>query len=59
MSKLSKITTEPLNLNNPITVQVLGICSALAVTVKLKPAIVMGLSVFFVTALSNFIISLI
>lgn len=59
MSKLTKITTEPLNLNNPITVQVLGICSALAVTVKLKPAIVMGLSVIFVTALSNFIISLI
>jgi len=59
MSKLSKITTEPLNLNNPITVQILGICSALAVTVKLKPAIVMGLSVTFVTALSNLIISLI
>lgn len=59
MSKLTKIATEPLNLNNPITVQVLGICSALAVTVKLKPALVMGLSVIFVTALSNFIISLI
>ncbi len=58
MSKLSKLVTDPLNLNNPITVQVLGICSALAVTVKLEPAIVMGLAVTFVTAFSNAIISL-
>jgi Na+-transporting NADH:ubiquinone oxidoreductase subunit D len=59
MSKLTKLVTEPINLNNPITVQVLGICSALAVTVTLKPAVVMALSVTIVTAFSNFIISLI
>jgi len=53
-----KLLTDPLNDNNPITVQVLGICSALAVTVKLEPAIVMGISVTLVTAFSNFIISL-
>jgi Na+-transporting NADH:ubiquinone oxidoreductase subunit D len=46
-----------MNLQNPITVQVLGICSALAVTVKLKPAIVMGISVIAVTAFSNLAIS--
>lgn len=51
--------TGPLNLNNPITVQVLGICSALAVTSQLAPAIVMGLSVTVITAFSNVIISLI
>ena len=50
--------TNPLNVNNPITVQVLGICSALAVTSQLKPAIVMGLSVTVITAFSNVIISL-
>lgn len=49
----------PLNLNNPILVQVLGICSALAVTTQLEPAIVMGFSVTIITAFSNFIISLI
>jgi len=59
MSKLSKLITEPINLNNPITVQVLGICSSLAVTVTVKPAVVMALSVTIVTAFSNFIISLI
>ena len=48
----------PLNKNNPVVVQVLGICSALAVTVQLKPAIVMGLSVTIIVALSNVIISL-
>ncbi len=48
----------PINLNNPIAVQVLGICSALAVTSQLKPAIVMGLSVTVITAFSNLIISL-
>lgn len=58
MSKLSKLVTDPINLNNPITVQILGICSALAITVKLEPAVVMGLSVTFVTAFSNLIISL-
>ena len=52
-----KLITSPFNLNNPITVQVLGICSALAVTVQLKPALVMALSVTVVTAFSNLIIS--
>ena len=47
----------PLGLNNPVTVQVLGICSALAVTAKLVPAIVMGISVTIITALSNVVIS--
>lgn len=51
--------TSPMNTNNPILVQVLGICSALAVTSQLKPAIVMGLSVTIITAFSNLIISLI
>ena len=50
---------EPLHLNNPILVQVLGICSALAVTSQLKPAIVMGLAVTIITAFSNVIISII
>lgn len=50
--------TGPLNLNNPVAVQVLGICSALAVTSQLEPAIVMGLSVTAITAFSNVIISL-
>ena len=50
---------EPLHLNNPIMVQVLGICSALAVTSQLKPAIVMGLAVTIITPFSNVIISII
>ena len=54
-----EIFTGPLNLNNPVTAQVLGICSALAVTVQLEPSIVMGLSVTAVCAFSNVIISLI
>jgi Na+-transporting NADH:ubiquinone oxidoreductase subunit D len=49
---------DPLDDNNPITVQVLGICSALAVTVQVKPALIMALGVTFVTAFSNLIISL-
>jgi len=53
-----RLLREPLNDNNPITVQVLGICSALAITVKLKPAIVMALSVVFVMAVANVVISL-
>jgi Na+-transporting NADH:ubiquinone oxidoreductase subunit D len=57
MSKNLKLLKNPVNLENPITVQVLGICSALAVTVQLKPAIVMALSVTIVTAFSNLIIS--
>jgi len=52
-----KLLIEPLGKNNPITVQVLGICSALAVTVKLKPAIVMAISVTIVTAVSNLVIA--
>jgi Na+-transporting NADH:ubiquinone oxidoreductase subunit D len=55
--KQLKLLTGPINMQNPITVQVLGICSALAVTVKLKPAFVMGASVIVVTAFSNLIIS--
>lgn len=57
-SKNVKLLTSPLNMSNPITVQVLGICSALAVTAKMKPAFVMTISVIAVTALANFIISL-
>ncbi len=49
----------PFSKNNPVIVQVLGICSVLAVTVKLEPAIVMGISVIAVLAFSNVIISLI
>lgn len=56
-SKNFKLLAKPLNLENPVTVQILGICSALAVTVKLKPAIVMGISVIVVTAFSNLVIS--
>ncbi len=52
------LLTNPLNSSNPITVQVLGICSALAVTAQLKPAVVMSLSVIVVMAFSNVIISL-
>ena len=51
--------TKPLNLDNPIAVQVLGICSSLAVTSQLKPALVMGISVAIITAFSNLVISLI
>lgn len=52
------LLTDPMDDNNPITVQVLGICSALAITVQLKPAIVMSISVMAVMAASNVIISL-
>lgn len=57
-AKNRKLLTNPLGIDNPITVQVLGICSALAVTVKMKPAIVMAISVTVVVALSNLIIAL-
>lgn len=53
-----KLLTDPLNDDNPITVQVLGICSALAITVQMEPAIVMAISVITVIAFSNVIISL-
>lgn len=56
--KNRSLLSDPLNDNNPITVQVLGVCSALAITVQLKPAIVMALSVIAVTAASNVAISL-
>ncbi len=52
-----KLLTTPLGDSNPITVQVLGICSALAVTVYMKPALVMALSVMAVLAVSNVVIS--
>ena len=52
-----KYLTGPLSSDNPVIVQILGICSALAVTVQLKPAIVMGLSVMVVTAFSNLVMS--
>lgn len=56
--KNRKLITHPLDINNPITVQVLGICSALAVTTQLKPAFIMALSLMVVTASSNAVISL-
>jgi Na+-transporting NADH:ubiquinone oxidoreductase subunit D len=52
-----KVFTDPLSDNNPITIQVLGICSALAVTSQLKPSLVMGIAVIIVVALSNVIVS--
>ncbi len=52
-----QLLTNPLNDDNPITVQVLGICSALAVTVKVEPAIVLSISVMAVLALANVIVS--
>ena len=55
---VKKLLIEPLRKTNPVTVLVLGICSCLAVTAKLKPALVMGASVTIVTAFSNLIISL-
>ena len=59
-SKQNKeVFAKPLNLDHPILVQVLGICSALAVTSQLKPAVVMGLAVTIITAFSNVIISII
>ena len=62
MGLLSKkdrqLITDPLSDNNPITVQVLGICSALAITAQLKPSIVMAVSVIFVLGMGNVVISL-
>ena len=57
-AKLKETILNPILKGNPITVLVLGICSSLAVTVQMKGALVMGLSVIVVTALSNFIVSL-
>ena len=58
MSKIKDVFMAPLNILNPVLVQVLGICSALAVTSQLKPALVMGVAVTIITAFSNLIISL-
>ncbi|MDE0445083.1 MAG: NADH:ubiquinone reductase (Na(+)-transporting) subunit D [Spirochaetaceae bacterium] len=52
------VLKDPLSDNNPITIQVLGICSALAVTTQVKPSLVMGVAVIFVLVFSNLIISL-
>tara|TARA_B100001287_G_scaffold105310_1_gene88565 strand:- start:2666 stop:3364 length:699 start_codon:yes stop_codon:yes gene_type:complete len=57
--KNKKLITDPLDENNPVTIQVLGICSALAVTVQMKAAVVMSISVLFVLILANVSISLI
>jgi Na+-transporting NADH:ubiquinone oxidoreductase subunit D len=57
-AKNRKLLTTPLSKENPITIQVLGICSALAVTVKLEPAFVMAISVMAVLAIGNVIISM-
>ena len=56
--KNRKLITDPLNDNNPVTTQVLGICSALAITVQLKPAIVMAISVLVVIAVANVVVSI-
>lgn len=55
--KNRKLITDPITDNNPVTVQVLGICSALAITVQVSQGVVMGLSVIFVTMMGNFVIS--
>ena len=57
--KNKKLISDPLDENNPITIQVLGICSALAVTVQMKAAVVMSVAVLFVLILANVSISLI
>ena len=54
-----KLISDPLNEDNPITIQVLGICSALAITIKIEPTIIMALSVTFTIVFSNLLISLI
>ncbi|HEY9221123.1 MAG: NADH:ubiquinone reductase (Na(+)-transporting) subunit D [Lutibacter sp.] len=56
--KDAKLITDPLADNNPITVQVLGICSALAITAQLNASIVMAISVMFVVSIGNVVISL-
>jgi len=57
--KNRRVLSDPLDDNNPVTVQVLGICSALAVTVQVKPALIMAVGVTLVTAFSNLIVALI
>ncbi|WP_055447805.1 NADH:ubiquinone reductase (Na(+)-transporting) subunit D [Lacinutrix mariniflava] len=56
--KDAKLITDPLADNNPITIQVLGICSALAITAELKASLVMGIAVLFVLSVGNVVISL-
>jgi Na+-transporting NADH:ubiquinone oxidoreductase subunit D len=56
--KRVKLITDPLNDNNPVTVQVLGICSSLAITVQLKPALYMFIGVLFVVAMGNVVVSM-
>src|SRR5690606_20151326 len=56
--KRVKLISDPLTDNNPVTVQVLGICSALAITVQIKPAVFMFLGVLFVITLGNLVVSL-
>ena len=56
--KDAKLITDPLADNNPITIQVLGICSALAITAELKASLVMGVAVLFVMGVGNVVISL-
>ena len=56
--KDAKLITDPLADNNPVTIQVLGICSALAITAELKASIVMAIAVLFVLAMGNVVISL-
>lgn len=58
MGKDSKLILDPLSDNNPITIQVLGICSALAITAELEASIVMSISVLFVLGIGNVVISL-
>lgn len=58
-TKNVRVLRDPLDDNNPITVQILGVCSALAVTVQMKPALIMALGVTLVTAFSNLTLSLI
>ena len=56
--KMTQALLGPLSKNNPVSIQVLGICSALAVSVKLEPALVMGISVTLILAVANVVISL-
>jgi Na+-transporting NADH:ubiquinone oxidoreductase subunit D len=56
-AKERKLISDPLNDDNPITVQILGVCSALAVTSQVKPALIMSLGLIIVTAMSNLVIS--
>lgn len=57
-AKERKLLTDPLNDDNPVTVQILGVCSALAVTSQVKPALIMALGLTIVTAMSNLVISM-